>query len=57
MNRTLNIYSLIYYNMINIQVLLIIRVLLILKYFGDLDFEYIYIYRERDIYIYIYIYI
>ena len=43
MNRTLNLYSLFYYNMINIRVLLIIRVLIILKYFGDLDFEcYIY---------------
>jgi hypothetical protein len=40
-------YSIIYYNMINIRVLLIIRVLL-LKHFGDLDFE---------CYIYIYIYI
>ena len=31
--------------MINIRVLLIIRVLIILKHFGDLDFEcYIYIY-------------
>jgi hypothetical protein len=42
MNRTLNMYSIFYYNMINI------RVLIILKYFGDLDFE---------CYIYIYIYI
>ena len=45
MNRTLNMYSIFYYNMINIQVLLIIQVLIILKHFGDLDFEcYIYIY-------------
>jgi hypothetical protein len=57
MNRTLNMYSIIYYNMINIRVLFIIRVLIILKHFGDLDFEcYIYIcvcvcvyvYRERE---------
>jgi hypothetical protein len=47
-------YSIFYYNMINIRVLLIIRVLIILKHFEDLDFEcYIYIYvcvcvyRER----------
>jgi hypothetical protein len=39
-------YSIIYYNMINIRVLFIIRVLIILKHFGDLDFEcYIYIYN------------
>jgi hypothetical protein len=45
MNKTLNVYSLFYYNIMNIRVLLIIRVLIILKYFGDLDFEcYIYIY-------------
>ena len=44
MNRTLNLYIIFYYNIINIQVLFIIRVLIILKYFGDLDFEcYIYI--------------
>jgi hypothetical protein len=43
MNRTLNMYFIFYYNMINIQVLLIIRVLIILKHFGDLDFECIYI--------------
>ena len=43
MNRTLNMYSIFYYNIINIRVLFIIRVLIILKYFGDLDFEcYIY---------------
>jgi hypothetical protein len=37
-------YSIFYYNMINIRVLLIIRVLVILKYFGDLYFEcYIYV--------------
>ena len=53
MNRTLNLYSVFYYNMINIRVLLIIRVLIILKYFKDLDFEY-FIYmcvcveRERE---------
>jgi hypothetical protein len=41
-------YSIFYHNMINIRVLLIIRVLIILKHFGDLDFE---------CYIYIYIYI
>ena len=41
-------YSIFYYNMINIRVLLIIRVLIILKYVGGLDFE---------CYIYIYIYI
>ena len=52
MNRILNMYSLFYYKMINIWVLFIIRVLIILKYFGDLDFE-CYI----NIYIYIYIYI
>ena len=35
--------------MINIQVLLIIRALIILKYFSDLDFEYyIYVCRERE---------
>ena len=39
MNRTLNLYSIFYYNMINIQVLLIIQVLIILKHFGDLDFK------------------
>ena len=45
-------YSIFYYNIINIRVLLIIGVLVILKHFGDLDFEY-YIYmcvcveRER----------
>jgi hypothetical protein len=39
MNITLNMYSIFYYNMINIRVLFIIRVLIILKYFGDLDFE------------------
>ena len=45
MNKTLNVYSLFYYNIINIQVLLIIRVLILLKHFEDLDFEcYIYIY-------------
>jgi hypothetical protein len=65
MNRTLNLYSIFYYNIINIRVLLIIRVLIILKHFGDLDFKcyikYIYIYicvcvcarvcveREREI--------
>jgi hypothetical protein len=44
MNRTLNMYSIFYYNMINIQVLLIIQVLIILKHFVDLNFEcYIYI--------------
>ena len=42
MNRTLNLYSIFYYNMINIQVSLIIQALIIFKYFGDLDFEYIY---------------
>ena len=54
MNRTLNLYSIFYYNIINIQVLFIIRVLIILKHFEDLDFEcYINIYvcvewdRER----------
>ena len=41
-------YSIFCYNMINIQVLFIIRVLIILKHLGDLDFE---------CYIYIYIYI
>ena len=36
-----------YYNMINIRVLLIICVLIILKHFGDLNFEcYIYIYNK-----------
>jgi hypothetical protein len=45
MNETMNMSSIFYYNMINIRVLLIIRVLIILKHFGDLDFEcYIYIY-------------
>ena len=45
MNRIPDTYSIFYYNMINIQVLLIIQILIILKYFGDLDFEcYIYIY-------------
>ena len=45
MNETMNMSSIFYYNMINIQVLLIIRVLIILKHFGNLDFEcYIYIY-------------
>ena len=56
MNRTLNLYSIFYYNIINIRVLLIIRVLIILKHFGDLNFncyiKYIYIYvrvcRERE---------
>jgi hypothetical protein len=48
MNRTLNLYYIFYYNMINIRLLLIIRVLIILKHFGDLHFE---------CYIYIYIYI
>ena len=44
MNKTMNMYYIFYYNMINIRVLLIIRVLIILKHFGDLDFEcYIYI--------------
>jgi hypothetical protein len=45
-------YSIFYYNMINIRVLLIMRVLIILKHFGDLDFEcYIYVcvcVRERE---------
>jgi hypothetical protein len=41
-------YSIFYYNIINIRVLLIIRVLIILKHFGDLNFEYIY-----NIYIYV----
>jgi hypothetical protein len=46
-------YSIFYYNMINIRVLLIIGVLIILKHFGDLDFEcYIYmcvcVCRERE---------
>jgi hypothetical protein len=31
--------SIFYYNMFNIQLLLIIRALIILKHFGDLDFE------------------
>ena len=45
MNRTMNMYFIFYYNMINIRVLLIIRVLIILKHFESLDFEcYIYIY-------------
>ena len=39
MNRALNMYSIFYYNMINIQVLFIIEVLIILKHFGDLDSE------------------
>ena len=41
--------------MINIQVLLIIRVLIILKYFGDLDFEcyiYVYVRIEKDNFLY-----
>ena len=49
MNRTLNLCFIFYYNLINIQVLLIIRALIILKYFSALDFEYyIYIYVERE---------
>ena len=54
MNRTLNMYYIFYYNMINIRVLLIIRVLIILKYFGDLNFEcyiyniYVCVERERE---------
>ena len=55
MNRTLNMYSIFYYNMINIRVLLIIWVLTILKHFGDLDFEchiyvclYVCVERERE---------
>ena len=55
MNRTLNLYIIFYYNIINIQVLFIIRLLIILKYFRDLDFECyiyvcacVYIYRERE---------
>ena len=47
MNKTLNLYSIFYYNMINIRVLFIIRVLIILKYFGDLDFECC-VCRERE---------
>jgi hypothetical protein len=39
MNRTLNMYSIFYYNMINIRVLLIIQVLIILKHFRDLERE------------------
>ena len=39
--------------MINIRVLFIIRVLIILKQFGDLNFKY---YMETWVYIYIYIY-
>jgi hypothetical protein len=36
--------------MINIQVLLIVRALIILKYFGDFDFEYyIYIYTHTQV--------
>ena len=34
MNRSLDLYSIFYYNMINILVLLIIQVLIILKHFG-----------------------
>ena len=41
MNKTLNLYSIFYYNMSNI------RVLIILKYFGDLDFECC-VCRERE---------
>jgi hypothetical protein len=38
MNRTLNLYSIFYYNIINIRILLIIRINNF-KTFGDLDFE------------------
>jgi hypothetical protein len=51
-------YSIFYYNIINIQVLFIIRVLIILEHFGDLDFEcYINKKKKKNKYIYIYIYI
>ena len=36
MNKILNMYFIFYYNMINIRVLLIIRVLIILKHSGDI---------------------
>ena len=41
MNTTLNLYSIFYYKIINIRVLLIIRVLIILEHFENLG-------RERD---------
>ena len=44
-------YSIIYYNMSNIQVLFIIQILIIWKHFGDLDFEcyiYVCVCRERE---------
>jgi hypothetical protein len=42
MNRTLNLYSIFYYNLINI-------LLIILKHFLDLNFEcYIYIYIPKS---------